>query len=153
MLRTFEFKTLRSPNVVHLVSVAVPQVKEPTKNILYPQVTPEALQFFYAANWEKEIARISPSEKFAYPTTQLLKHPANSASTYCWVWVPPSSPSSWATLTAIRDRSLSNPPLHMLSPSLVQPWWHLGILSTSLNQKNVLAEINFGWEILTRSGL
>jgi len=105
------------------------------KFILYPQATPEALHFFYATNWEKEIARISPSEKFAYPTTRLIKHPANSASTYCWVWVPPSSPSSWAMLTAKRDRSLSDPSLRMLSLSLVQPWCHLGILSTSVNQK------------------
>ena len=35
---------------LHLVSTAVPQVKEPTKNILYPQATLEALIFFYAAN-------------------------------------------------------------------------------------------------------
>jgi hypothetical protein len=40
---------------------------------------PEALLFFYAADWEKEIARISPSERFACPTKRLLKLPANSA--------------------------------------------------------------------------
>ena len=43
------------------------------------QATPEALAFFYAADREKEIARISPSENFACLTTRLLKRPAKSA--------------------------------------------------------------------------
>ncbi len=45
---------------------------------MYPQATPEALLFFYVADCEKEIARISPFEKFACPTTRLLKRPAKS---------------------------------------------------------------------------
>ena len=46
----FEFKTLQSPTVVRLVSAAVPQVKKLRKKLYYPQATPEALLFFYAAN-------------------------------------------------------------------------------------------------------
>ena len=49
----FEFKTLRSPTVVRLVLVAVPQVTKLRKKIYYPQATPEALLFFYVADWEK----------------------------------------------------------------------------------------------------
>ena len=42
----FEFKTLRSPTVVRLLSAAVPQVKKLLKKLFYPQATPEALLFF-----------------------------------------------------------------------------------------------------------
>jgi hypothetical protein len=46
------------------------------QKIFYPHATPEALSFFYAADWEEEIARISPSENFACLTTRFLKYPA-----------------------------------------------------------------------------
>jgi hypothetical protein len=38
---------------VRLVSAAVPQVQELRKNFQLPQATPEALLFFFVAEWEK----------------------------------------------------------------------------------------------------
>ena len=49
----FEFKTLRSPTVVRLLSAAVPQVKKLWKKLFYPQATPEALLFLTATDSER----------------------------------------------------------------------------------------------------
>ena len=62
--------TLRSPTIVRLLLVAVPQVKKYGKKI-YPQATPKALLFFNRHQFrEKRNPRFL---NFVCPTTQLLK--------------------------------------------------------------------------------
>jgi hypothetical protein len=108
-------------------------VKKLRKKIYYPQATPEALLFFTSPIEREEIAKISPSERFACPVTQLLKLPAKSAFKHLILKTPlcqhlllnmSSSLTSVELrlkLTAKGDRSLSNLPFFMCSPSLVPP--------------------------------
>ena len=68
MLRTL---WIQNPTVSYRGAFGIggsPSSQETLKKKIYPQATPEDLLFFYAANWEKEVARISPSENFAWPT-------------------------------------------------------------------------------------
>ncbi len=75
----FEFKTLRSPTIVRLLSAAVSQVKNYKKNILPSGYAGGSAIFWLPPIPREEEIKISHVANFICPTTQLLKHPARSA--------------------------------------------------------------------------
>ena len=73
----FEFKTLRSPTVVRLGIGDEFFSQESPKKFQLPQATPEALLFFFGADWERgNREKFLPPRIFslASPSTRFLAH-------------------------------------------------------------------------------
>jgi hypothetical protein len=89
---------------VRLVSAAVPQVQELRKNFQLPQATPEALLFFFVAEWEK-----GNREKFLPPRLfRSLVQVRGSSSIQRESRVQASDPEGSA-LATLRVATSSNP--------------------------------------------
>ena len=84
----FEFKTLRSPTVVGLLSEAVPQVKKLWKKIFTSRYVGGPTIFLLSPIYRERKFKISHIAKFVCPTSQLLKHPAKSVFKHVILTMP-----------------------------------------------------------------
>ncbi len=130
----FEFKTLRSPTVVRLVSAAVPQVKKLRKNYFSLRLRRRPYYFFTATDREREIARNFSLREF-WSLVQLRGSSSiqRKARSSVWSWrhrsgdilccyefQPTYHKSNWVTLTYAQCPRLVWPSVRVLGKPLLK---------------------------------